>query len=159
MRNDSYALVSLDISLSPMVSTMVMTHSDFIQEILDIIVKIGGMLSICFFVFRPFGSAISRKLYTVSLINELFKYKEDEQIEEVPPLRVSYMSNGCVSSPVRSIENEDGSWWQAKPREKMKNPLQFPTIEKSSLSNNIFCKDMQFPESQDTLSFKNNVSY
>jgi hypothetical protein len=66
----------MNFKLDPMISTLIVAKDAKGSLFMDILVEIGGFVSLLWFLLMPIGKYISGKLYDAHLIRSLYLYKD-----------------------------------------------------------------------------------
>jgi len=66
----------MSFKLDPMISTLVVRRNESETVFIDVLVELGGFISLLWFILMPIGKYISRVLYDADLITSLYLRKD-----------------------------------------------------------------------------------
>jgi hypothetical protein len=75
----------MNFKLDPMISTLVVSRNEKGAIFIDVLVELGGFISLLWFILMPIGKYISRKLYDADLIKSLYLSKDEPNTIELTP--------------------------------------------------------------------------
>ena len=76
---------------NPLISTLVITRNSDGKTLTDLLVRIGGFISVLWFAIMPFGKYMSRKLYDANLVASLYLSKDEPNTVVLSPEEIKVM--------------------------------------------------------------------